>query len=76
MNFQKKHWFDGIITLRWINWLVDQFPQALSVGLIWDANPSHKDKRVVARLTELEDEKRLFSQLIPGGLTSILQLGV
>ena len=22
MNFQKKHWFDGVITLRWINWLV------------------------------------------------------
>ena len=21
MNFQAKHWFDNVITLRWINWL-------------------------------------------------------
>ena len=74
-NFQSKHWFDGVITLRWINWLVAQFAPTLRIGLVWDACPSHNDRRVKARLQELVDSQRLFTALIPGGLTSILYLG-
>ena len=73
MNFQQRHWFDAVITLRWINWLVVQFPQSLSIGLIWGACPSHKEKNVQLRINELEEPRRLFVADIPGGLTSILQ---
>ena len=75
-NFQYKHWFDGPITLRWINWLEGQFPQSEKIGLIWDACPSHKDSKVQARVRELFSSKRLFTFLIPPGLTSVLQVGV
>ena len=40
VTFQKKHWFDTDITIRWLNWLKDQFPN-LKVGLIWDHAPAH-----------------------------------
>ena len=73
MNFQLKHWFDGTITLRWINWLVNEFPPTSTIGLIWDTAPSHKESRVNARLTELKDSRRLITAIIPSGLTSILQ---
>ena len=75
MNFQSKHWFDAVITLRWVNWLVDQFPRGTRLGLVWDACPSHLSQLVQARLKELEDTMRLFTVAIPGGMTSILQLG-
>ena len=75
MNFQSKHWFDGVITLRWINWLVAQFPDYEKLGMIWDDCPSHKFSGVIARLSELENMNRLISILIPPGMTSILQLG-
>ena len=75
MNSQSKHWFDKIITLRWINWLNDQFPRGTRLGLVWDACPSHLSQLVQDRLRELEDSMRLFTVAIPGGLTSVLQLG-
>jgi len=75
MNFQKKHWFDTAMTLRWINWLVDQFTRGMKIGLVWDACPSHLSQVVQARLRELQDQRRLFVVDIPGGMTSILQLG-
>ena len=76
MNFQAKHWFDATITLRWLDWLVTQFPRGLRIGLVWDQNPSHLAGKVKLRLRMLENEKRLFTAVIPGGLTSVLQLGV
>ena len=76
MNFQSKHWFDGVITLRWINWLNQQFPTNLKIGLIWDAAPQHLGSIVGSRLKELEESRRLFTAVIPSGLTSVLQLGV
>ena len=75
-NFQKKHWFDGPITLRWINWLESQFPPSERIGLVWDQCPSHKASIVKNRLEQLDIKGRLFSVIIPGGLTSVLQLGV
>ena len=76
MNFQMKHWFDAAITLRWINWLVAQFPIGLRIGLVWDQAPQHNARSVCARLRELEESGRLFTATIPSGMTSILQLGV
>ena len=75
MNFQKKHWFDTAITLRWIQWLISQFPVSMRIGLVWDRCPSHEAEKVSSLLKELEDSRRLFSVIIPGGLTSVLQLG-
>ena len=75
MNFQSKHWFDGPMTIRWINWLEGQFPQSERIGLVWDAFPAHKYSKLKVRLEELKDAGRLYTALIPGGLTSILQLG-
>ena len=76
MSFQPKHWFDTPITMRWLNWLLEQFPIGLRLGLVWDEAPVHASKKVVTRLRELETEGRLFSAVIPPGMTSILQLGV
>ena len=75
MNFQKKHWFDKIITLRWVNWFVNQFLKGKTLGLVWDACPAHLAGLVQARLRELQDQRRLYVADIPKGLTSILQLG-
>lgn len=52
-----------------------QFPQSQTIGLVWDACPSHLDSRVSARIEELKQSRRLITAVIPGGLTSILQLG-
>ena len=75
MNFQIKHWFDKVITLRWINWLVDLLPRGARIGLVWDACPSHLSKLVQDRLQELEDQEKMWTIAIPGGMTSILQVG-
>ena len=58
-----------------MKWLVSQFPPSDTLGLIWDAAPSHGDRRVKACLNNLEAERRLYVTAIPGGLTSILQVG-
>ena len=75
MNFQSKHWFDCTITLRWLKWLIAQFPPSETLGLIWDAAPMHGAGAVKALLEELEEQRRLFVTEIPSGLTSIIQLG-
>lgn len=55
MNFRKRNWFDAVITLRWITWLVAQFPQLPSIGLIYDVGPSHEEKNVQLRINELKE---------------------
>ena len=74
-NFQSKHWFDATITIRWIKWMVSFFPHYLKLALIWDACPAHNAKSVKALFEQLETEERLIQCLIPGGLTSVLQVG-
>ncbi len=69
--FQKKHWFDHDITIRWLNWLKDQFPN-MQVGLIWDHAPAHINVEVSEYLDGARDWLR--TELIPGGLTSVLQV--
>ena len=52
--FQKKHWFDADITIRWLKWLKDQFP-GKKVGLIWDHAPAHTNKFVQNFLDQCSD---------------------
>ena len=47
----------------------------MKIGLVWDKCPSHEAQKVADRITELRESSRLFTVIIPGGLTSILQLG-
>ena len=70
--FQKKHWFDTPITLRWLRWLKAQFPPNAKVGLIWDHAPAHDSAEVSTWLDANTDW--LTVMLIPGGMTSIMQV--
>ena len=72
VTFQKKHWFDKHITLRWLKWLKKQFPDGSKVLLVWDHAPAHDDKTVDAWLALNIDWLRVMC--IPGGLTSIMQV--
>ena len=69
--FQKKHWFDTDITIRWLKWLKDQFP-GKKIGLIWDHAPAHTNGVVDQFLRDASSW--LKTELIPGGLTSVLQV--
>ena len=72
VTFQKKHWFDAHITVRWLKWLKAQYPAGKKIGLIWDHAPAHNSKEVQAFLEEAADW--LVVVLIPEGMTSILQV--
>jgi hypothetical protein len=72
VTFQKKHWFDKHITIRWLEWLKKQFPDGSKVLLVWDHAPAHDDKTVDAWLALNIDWLRVMC--IPGGLTSIMQV--
>lgn len=74
MNFQKKHWFDAVITLRFLKWLSKQFEPNLVIGLVWDQAPGRKQHLVFDYLQHQAAAGRLFSAFIPAGLTSILQV--
>ena len=74
VNFQKNHWFDGPICLRYVKWLLRQFPTDLRLGLVWDLAPSHTDSTVKQYLDEQETAGRLFCAYIPAGMTSVLQV--
>ena len=71
VTFQKKHWFDTDITIRWLKWLRKQFPNQ-RIGLVWDHAPAHVNKVVEQFLREASTW--LTTALIPGGLTSVLQV--
>ena len=99
INFQHKHWFDGVITLRYLKWLKMQYPGVTAsiiichintfsmtqlfapttmagkrILLIWDEAPSHIDKRVREFVKQAREDGWLRVVMIPGGLTSILQV--
>ena len=42
---------------------------------MWDYCPSHLAGNVQSRLNQLKDERKLYHAVIPGRMTSILQLG-
>ena len=55
VSFQKKHWFDSDITLRWLRDLLVEFPAPAIIGLIWDRAPCHMSKAVDQFLEEHAD---------------------
>ena len=69
--FQKKHWFDTDITLRWLRHLRRQYPNK-KIGLIWDHAPAHDNERIREFIRTNSDW--LTTALIPGGLTSVMQV--
>ena len=71
VRFQKKHWFDTDVTIEWLNWLHEQFP-GKKIGLIWDHAPAHVNKVIAEYLRR--NTSWLTTSLIPGGLTSVLQV--
>ena len=71
VKFQKKHWFDTDITIAWLKWLKSQYPNK-KVGLIWDHAPAHVNSKITEFLEV--NTNWLKCCLIPGGLTSVMQV--
>lgn len=63
--FQKKHWFNADITIRYLKWLKDQFADK-KIFLIWDHAPAHSCQRTQQFLDQAENEGWLVTKLIPG----------
>ena len=43
-SFQRKHWFDKYITVRYLKWLKAYFGEISEgkvIGLLWDHAPAH-----------------------------------
>ena len=53
--FQKKHWFDTAITIRYLKWLRELYPDKM-IFLIWDHAPAHDAADVQAFIREAEAE--------------------
>ena len=76
VNFQHKHWFDKFITLRYLKDVILPYKEMYPgkhVGFILDEAPAHMSKMVMDWVHEQEDWLTVI--FIPGGLTSILQVG-
>ena len=74
-SFQKKHWFDSRITRRYLLDLKARYPGQLIGILIWDSAPSHKDTASIEFLKQAEDDGWLKVVRVPGGITSVVQVG-
>jgi len=72
VTFQAKHWFDAVITVRWLTWLRAQYPAGSVILLIWDHAPAHDSAIVKDFIAAASDW--LVVKLIPGGLTSVMQV--
>ena len=73
--FQKKHWFDVHITIAWLKWLKAQYNRpGVKIGLIWDKAPSQKESCTMVQDWIEKNKDWLVVELIPGGMTSILQV--
>lgn len=74
IHFQEKHWFDNIITIRYLDFLCDELFPGKLVGLIWDFAPSHASATVEAHIKKLQAEGKLIVAFVPKGLTSVMQV--
>ena len=74
MAFQKKHWFDNDINIKYFDWVLDGLFPGIKVGMSMDMAPSHISGRVAAYFKQKYDEGRLVVGFINGGLTSVLQV--
>ena len=73
MCFQKKHWFDSGITIRFLAWLMRLYP-GQKIGLIWDSAPQHESMDPELRQFIEGESERLCIATIPKGMTSVLQV--
>eukprot|EP01047_Picozoa_sp_COSAG01_P084780 COSAG01_NODE_18340_length_1083_cov_2.013211_2_plen_241_part_01 len=75
INFQHKHWFDSVITIRYFEHLKKKFhtPSGKMLGVILDRAPQHESKEMKKYYKANEDW--LCIAFIPGGLTSLMQVG-
>lgn len=71
--FQKKHWFDSGITVRFLAWLMREYP-GQKIGLIWDSAPQHDSMDTELREFIEGESERLCIATIPKGMTSVLQV--
>ena len=74
MAFQKKHWFDGDITIEWLDFILDVIYPGKKVGISMDMAPCHRTGEVAAYIKRREAEGRLVLRFIEGGLTSVIQV--
>ena len=75
VNHQESHWFDEIISVRYLKFLVTElYPPPAKVGLTWDHAPQHCTGIVREYIDKLESEGRLVVEMIPKGLTSVIQV--
>ena len=74
MAFQKKHWFDGDITVEWFEWVLNILYPGQKVGISIDMAPCQTKKEVKEYIEKKEVEGRLVVGYINGGLTSVLQV--
>ena len=74
VNHQEKHWFDGIITIRYLKFLCYEVYPGKKVGLIWDHAPQHVSAKVQRVIDQLCEEGCLVLMLILKGLTSVMQV--
>ena len=74
VNFQHKHWFDWVIMIRYLEYIKERYHRGTrKVGLIIDRAPTHEGKQVTEWVDKNSDW--LITAFIPGGLTSVLQVG-
>ena len=73
MAFQKKHWFDGDITIEWFEWVKSLYPDD-KIGISIDMAPCQTKAEVKEYIAKERSEDRLVVGYIDGGLTSVLQV--
>ena len=62
--FQKKHWFDTAITIRYLKWLRELYPDK-KIFLFWDPAQANDAADVQAFIREAEAEGWLVVRLSP-----------
>ena len=71
VTFHPKHWFDEDITIEFLEFVLQLYPNK-KVGIIWDAAGCHGTAKVLAFITQHQD--RLVVVGISGGITSVIQV--
>lgn len=72
MCFQKKHWCDSLVIVKYLKHLLGAYP-GQRIGLIWDKAPAHNSKFVQDFLADYDNRISIFT--LPGGMTSVMQVG-
>ena len=73
-NFQHKYWFDEVVSISYLNTLVNEIHPGLKVGLILDKELQYCGKKVIEHIEQLKASNKLVAKTILGMLTSIMQV--